>query len=216
MRQIKVGKLNVNEISAIELSALMDQERVEYNAIDTVNWDTFPYKPGVKFRIAHTENAILINYKVEEYSVRAIYGEDNGNVWTDSCVEFFVIPANDGIYYNIESNCIGTILIGEGKERHQRERAGAEILSSVQRWSSLGENSFEEREEKCSWELSLIIPYQAFFKHSIKSLSGTTIRGNFYKCGDQLKAPHYISWNRIETEKPDFHRPEFFGELCFE
>jgi len=216
MRQIKVRKLNVDKVSVIELSALMDQERVEYNAIDTVNWDTFPYKPEVRFRIAHTENAILINYKVEEDSLRAIYGEDNGNVWTDSCVEFFVIPANDGVYYNIESNCIGTILIGGGKERYQRERAGAEILSSVQRWSSLGENSFEEREGKCSWELSLIIPHQAFFKHSIKSLSGTTIKGNFYKCGDQLKTPHYISWNRIKTEKPDFHRPEFFGELCFE
>lgn len=216
MRQIKVRKLNVDKISAIELSALLDQERVEYNSIDTMNWGTFPYKPEVKFRIVHTENAILINYKVEEDSVRAVYGEDNGNVWTDSCVELFVIPANDGVYYNIESNCIGTILIGGGKERHQRERAGAEILSFVQRWSSLGENPFEEREGKCSWELSLIIPYKAFFKHSIKSLSGTTVKGNFYKCGDQLKTPHYISWNRIETEKPDFHRPEFFGKLCFE
>ncbi|MBO7233161.1 MAG: hypothetical protein J6V16_08435, partial [Bacteroidales bacterium] len=25
--------------------------------------------------------------------------------------------------------------------------------------------------------------------------------------------PHYLSWQPINTEKPDFHRPEFFGTL---
>ena len=37
--------------------------------------------------------------------------------------------------------------------------------------------------------------------------------GNFYKCGDATEMPHYLSWNPIQTERPDFHRPEFFGEL---
>ena len=37
--------------------------------------------------------------------------------------------------------------------------------------------------------------------------------GNFYKCGDATLLPHYLSWSQIDTEQPDFHRPEFFGEL---
>ena len=38
-------------------------------------------------------------------------------------------------------------------------------------------------------------------------------KGNFYKCGDETKTPHYGSWNPIENPTPDFHRPEGFGEL---
>lgn len=216
MQQLHIKKISTEGISVAGLSALMDQKKIGFNAIGCVNWDNYPYKPDVKFRIAHSDNAILINYKVEEDSVRAIYGEDNGKVWTDSCVEFFSIPANDGYYYNIEATCIGTVLLAVGKDRNAREHAPSEVLSGIQRWASLGREPFEERIGKCSWELSLIIPYSVFFKHSIKSLDGIAIKGNFYKCGDGLKTPHFLSWNQIEIEKPDFHRPDFFGELCFE
>ena len=137
-------------------------------------------------------------------------------VWTDSCVEFFSIPAGDGIYYNIECNCIGTILIGAGPARNGREHAPKEITGLVQRWSSLGNEPFEERVEDTSWEVALIIPYKVFFKHQIESLDGKEVKANFYKCGDELQTPHFLSWNPIEIEKPDFHRPDFFGSLEFE
>jgi hypothetical protein len=42
-----------------------------------------------------------------------------------------------------------------------------------------------------------------------------TLRANFYKCGDGTSVPHYLSWNQVITETPDFHRPEFFGEISF-
>ena len=45
------------------------------------------------------------------------------------------------------------------------------------------------------------------------SASGDTIKANFYKCGDETEHLHYGMWSRCETEKPDFHRPEFFGTL---
>lgn len=39
------------------------------------------------------------------------------------------------------------------------------------------------------------------------------LRGNFYKCGDLTAEPHYLSWSPIAFERPNFHLPEFFGEL---
>ena len=42
------------------------------------------------------------------------------------------------------------------------------------------------------------------------------LMGNFYKCADGTDSPHYVSWSPIKTEKPNFHCPEFFGELIFE
>ena len=76
--------------------------------------------------------------------------------------------------------------------------------------------SFEERVDDTTWEVALIIPYAAFFKHQIQSLDGKEVKANFYKCGDELQTPHFLSWNPIKIEKPDFHRPDFFGTLEFE
>ena len=40
-----------------------------------------------------------------------------------------------------------------------------------------------------------------------------SVRANFYKCGDKTAHPHFLSWNPVVSSKPDFHRPECFGEL---
>lgn len=214
---MKVRKISVANVEVSALPELLDEERIGLQPIDCVNWPTeYPYKPKVEFRMAHTQNAILLHFKVREASVRARYGDDNGSVWTDACVEFFSIPASDGVYYNVECNCIGTILVGAGSGRQNREHAPQEVMDKVQRWSSLGREPFAERIEETAWDVALIIPYTVFFKHQIESLDGKTIKANFYKCGDELQTPHFLSWNPIGVEKPDFHRPDFFGTLEFE
>mgnify|MGYP000828714434 CR=1 FL=1 len=213
---MKVKKISSANVEACSLPKLFDEEKIDFQPVQCVNWAEYPYKPKVSFRIAHTKDSILLHFKVREESVRAKYGEDNGSVWTDSCVEFFSVPAGDGVYYNMECNCAGRLLIGAGAERSNRQHASQEILDKVQRWSSLGREDFEERVGECNWEVALVIPYSAFFLHNITSLDGKAIRANFYKCGDKLQTPHFLSWNPIGLEKPNFHCPEFFGALRFE
>jgi len=214
MRVRKI-KLVCPELESVP--ALLDKKGIPFQVIDNVNWaEKFPYKPDVHFRIAHTNSSIILNYKVTEKSVRAKYDQDNGSVWTDSCVEFFSIPGGDDIYYNIECNCIGTILLAAGASRENRDSAPQYALDLIKRWSSLGNEAFEERKGECSWEIVLIVPFAAFFKHQITSLDRKKIKANFYKCGDELETPHFLSWNPIKTKKPDFHRPDFFGDLEFE
>ena len=62
-----------------------------------------------------------------------------------------------------------------------------------------------------NWRVTVVIPF---------SLIGVDpenlperLRANFYKCGDETAHPHFLSWSPIGTPSPDFHRPEFFGEL---
>ena len=92
---------------------------------------------------------------------------------------FSLFRPGDGIYYNIECNCIGTILIGAGPARNGREHAPKEVTALVQRWSSLGNEPFEERVDDTTWEVALIIPYAAFFKHQIQSLDGKEVKSEF-------------------------------------
>ena len=211
---MKVKKISIANVEASGLPKLLDEEKIDFQPIQHVNWEAYPYCPAASFRIAHTENEVLLHFKVKEASVRAKYGVDNGSVWTDSCVEFFTSIGGDGIYYNLEANCIGTVLLGMGPQREGRERAGEETTSLIGRHSTLGKETFAERETGL-WRLSLHIPVEAFCKHRIADLSGITAGANFYKCGDGLSRPHFLSWNPIDAAKPDFHRPDFFGTIQF-
>lgn len=188
----------------------------EWERIAQVNWTDFPYKPEVMFKMGHSGSEIFLQYLVREKYLRAQYKNDNEKVWTDSCVEFFFSPVADGSYYNLEFNCIGTALIGFGYGKPDRERAGIEITSKVERNSSLGGDIIRNKEGDFSWTLTLIIPLNAFYKHNLESFSGMKAKANFYKCGDELKEAHYLSWKPISFPKPNFHLPEFFGDLVFE
>lgn len=205
------------QVAAADVSRLLDEAHVAWNAIDVADWEeSWPYKPDVRFRIAHTGASVLLEYAVEEQSVRSVAGQDHGRVWEDSCCEFFFSPEGNQTYYNVESNCTGRVLLCCGDGRHDREKAPAEVMTAISRCPSLGADDFEERLEPTTWTLALVIPVSSFFRHSLKTFDGLHATANFYKCGDKLAQPHFLSWNRIEVPAPDFHRPDFFGRLDFE
>ena len=103
MKYLEARHLRLSQVKAIDIPALFNQNNIPYNSIDVINWHAFPYCPKVEFAIAHTGDTILLHYRVEEDGVRAVAGEDLGNVWEDSCCEFFASPDADGSYYNLES-----------------------------------------------------------------------------------------------------------------
>ena len=197
---------------ASDIPDLFQEEKIQFEKIDVLNWpEKFPYKPLVEFAMAHTGREILLNYRVVEKTSRAAAGEDGGNVWEDSCVEFFSQPA-PGVYYNLECNCIGKVLLAKGESRHDRVKAPAEITKLIDRWSSLGDKPFAETQAG-PWEVCLIIPTAAL---NLDGFDGLELKANFYKCGDLLETPHFLSYAPIDTPDPDFHRPEFFIPVAFE
>jgi hypothetical protein len=54
-----------------------------------------------------------------------------------------------------------------------------------------------------------VIPFESFgYLEKPESL-----RANIYKCGDKCDQPHFLSWSPIGLPNPDFHCPEWFGEI---
>ncbi|MDE6468255.1 MAG: hypothetical protein K2L28_05080 [Muribaculaceae bacterium] len=189
---------------------------LEPQSIECCNWrGVYDYAPLVNFRMYHTGECLHVRFDVEEEGTMARITDDNGEVWTDSCVELFLSPDCDDTYYNIETNCIGTQLIG-WRRPGEVEHADAATLALVRRESSLPRKTFAPESGTCRWSLTLAIPVEALFRHSIENLSGLTMRANVYKCGDAMPRPHFLSWNPIEHPTPCFHLPAFFGELVFE
>lgn len=207
----KVEKVPFDFTSAIEL---FDKNGIDYVPVDNVNWASdYPYKPEFAFRMAHTGDNVIIEYKVRENSVASVAGKDNGRVWEDSCCELFTQLSGEDVYYNMECNCTGRLLIGCGPVREGRTLAPVEVLERVKRWSSLGTDDFELKSGDVSWQMVLVIPKEAWFKSSIQTLNGLSLKANIYKCGDKLAQPHFLSWNKIDIKSPDFHRPDFFGNV---
>ena len=216
MKNLVIKKIAASAVEASSVPALMNEVGIGWNPIACVNWQEYPYQPEVKFRAAHTGDAILLHYQVTEASVRAVATHDDGRVWEDACVEFFLSPEGNDFYYNFECNCAAKLLLHGGPAGTERPGASEEVLKSVKRWASLGTEPFEEKVGECTWEVALVIPVSAIFRHSIESLDDKVMRANFYKCGDLLQTPHFLSWAPIDLPQPKFHCPEFFGEIKFE
>lgn len=186
-------------------------------AIACCNWpEQFPYTPQVSFRMFHTGERLWLRFDVSERYTAALVTEDNGEVWTDSCAEFFLAPDETGYYYNFETSCIGRMLLGYRHTHADAVHAAPEAMASVRRFATLPAEPFAEHEGDNRWSLTLCIPPQALFRHRIATWDGLEARMNLYKCGDRLSHPHYLSWRPVASERPDFHRPESFGRVVFE
>ena len=189
---------------------------IEPQAIACNNWEAeYPYAPQVAFRMFHTGAWLLLRFDVEERYTAAKVAEDNGRVWTDSCVEFF-LELDDRGYYNFETTCIGRMLLGFRKTHADAVHAPAEIMRQIRRTPTLDTEPFAERAGDNRWQMTLAIPPTALFRHELATWDGLRARMNLYKCGDDLSHPHFLSWQPIEASKPTFHLPAFFAAAEFE
>jgi hypothetical protein len=183
--------------------------------IDKPNWPTSSYKPKALVNMGYNDAELFLKFTVEEESVRAIYTENNSKVSKDSCCELFISPDSNDCYYNFELSCIGTMLMGYRKMGEAATRPSTEIMEQVRRQSSLGKHPFDVKEGLFCWTLTVAIPLGAFFAHKLTCLKKCNFTANIYKCGDELPKPHYLSLFPINTDKPSFHRPDYFGQLYF-
>ena len=195
-----------------ELYQIMELQAAPLH-IDEVNWrKDFPYAPFCNARIARSNDYIAVAYYVSGLDLRAINTKDNGSQWEDSCCEFFVSDPNSPDYYNFEMNCAGFILGAKGPERNNREKRSSEEMKSIIRYASLKEYPIESNGDVHQWKAIMLIPFTLIGVNIKPSI----LKANFYKCGDKTAHPHFLSWNKIETTAPDFHRPDFFGELILD
>ena len=191
------------------LSRFDQPELMATDTIGAVNWPSeWPYAPQVRFRMAHNGERLFVRFEVSEEHICATKTEPNTSVCEDSCVELFVSLGEGHPYFNIELNCIGTMLAAHRLTRPVKTPLTAEQMATIVRRTSLG-NSPIEIAEGGSWWLELELPF------ALLGAEGTpaTLRANLYKCGDDTDPVHFVSWSPIGVEQPDFHRPDQFGTL---
>jgi len=212
-----MNKINVESVEPLlkesnlhVVSQYMDG--IQSHEIACQPWKEYKTNNKATFAIAYSQDNLLLKFYVKEKNLKASVRDINGDVHKDNCVEFFVAFENE--YYNLEFNCLGSAKVGYGATRHGRTMLTADIIEKIKIHTILN-FTINTSTDYFNWEILLVIPKEVFCFSSIESFEGRSCRANFYKCGDDLPDPHYLTWNMIETESTDFHRPEFFGELFF-
>ena len=180
-------------------------------AIDSYMWDENGYKPESYAQLFAAENeGVYARLWSFEENIRCKCTKRDDPVYTDSCLELFLMPVQgDNRYINFEVNPKGVYLSQIGTCRNDRVFI-KEITDLEPKIKPITVN-------KNGWGYEIFIP-DSFIsslygvEHHTKECS---IKGNFYKCGDETALPHYGSHFPVKTENPDFHRPEFFGDIIF-
>lgn len=186
-------------------------ERGTFIPIASDNWPEARLSaPESECFAAHDGHTLKLLFRVRQETVRAVNSGNQSPVSQDSCVEAFFQPENSGEYWNFEFNCIGAVNGSHRETRPCPTRFSDAEISSIRRLPSLGTEPFGERAFDSAWTLLVEIPLSLM---GIDASRSARLRANFYSCSSKASRPYYLSWNPIPTEKPDFHRPEYFGDI---
>ena len=222
MKQYKMRKTTGEAALCGEVTGT-EWEKANKLSVNEYPWFKSGNKQGTTVRMLYDERAVYVQFLCEDKHIYADHTEVNSSVCIDSCVEFFAkpLPRDNERYFNLEVNCCGNFLLGWG--RNIKDIAGTfvapELSTSYLKIASSepGPRKAESPEDN-GWWMAAKIPFELINQISgdeIRPVSGTVWRANFYRCGGQTD-PQYACWNLVGTPNPDYHQPEFFGELVFE
>lgn len=186
----------------------IDFSDCEKAVISNYKW-TEGYAPEAFAQLLYIKDkGFALKMTAVESEPRAVYSNYNDPVYKDSCLEFFVNFDNGDKYLNFEMNSNGAFLAAVRTDRYNK--------TAIDELAPLPEVKVEKCEN--AWTVSVFFSNEfiekTFGKIDIKS--GYSFKGNFYKCGDDTDIPHFGMWSPVDNETPDFHRPEFFGDLIVE
>lgn len=178
-----------------------------YAPIDNFCWDETGYKPEARAYVAWDEAGLHVLLCAKEATIRTAAVNFGGDVYKDSCLEAFLqfFPDDDARYANFETNAAGVAFIAFGTGRYDSKPL-AEKPEGMGYCASKHAGAW--------WAVAYTIPMALIEKlyDGRKLSAGARMRGNFYKCDESIH-PHFGSWRPIENPTPDFHRPEWFGEI---
>ena len=205
--QLEEAEETMREYSITYISGEVDWETVPELSVGTVLWEP-DYGIRAKGQFCYDEENLYVHLQAVEDDIKAEYTEPLSPVYKDSCLEFFFMPETEDRYMNFEIKPNGCLYIGIG---HGRQDHVMLCKDNMQEFFGIHTGRTAD-----GWEVFYRIPLdflRVFFTDY--TFSGT-LRANVYKCGDGTAHKHYLSWNPVDSEKPDFHRPQVFGRMEFQ
>lgn len=193
-------------------------DRVPVASIDSFHWEKEIFvRPRSYAKLCAVEGkGIFVKMWSFEKDVRAVFENRDDPVYRDSCLEFFLCPVEGSAvpYINFEMNSKGVLLSEFGSGRGSARKKIASLSSEI---PSVTAFSAEENGET-AWGVSLFISEKLLSDLTGKEFKvrPMTLRGNFYKCGDDTPVPHFGAFSPVGPVEKGFHNPDMFANLIFQ
>ena len=182
----------------------IDWTKCESQSIEQCIWSPNAAPAATVQGLYLKDKALIFRLVSFSAPARAENTDPDSAVWEDSCLE--CVFSFDGLnYVNLESNANSALRASFGPGRHDRKFLKDMGIAMPTAKASVLDDT---------WEIVFTIPLDAVEAiFGVRPGSGDSFTANFYSCGDKTPLPHYAAWNKVETESPDFHRPEYFGKI---
>lgn len=174
-------------------------------------------RPKVSTKLYLTSEGLNVNFCVQESEpLISVTSQQEPPLLTckDSAVEIFLAFSpfehdenfqprlNECLYTNIEVNAAGICYAEYGMQRNLRYTYNLAQIESLKIKTQITANY---------WTCDFVIP-----RSLIRGIIGydgftETFGLNLYKISETASCEHYVSWQKVKVEKPNFHLPEFFA-----
>jgi len=217
--EYKVAKLN----SPIVIDA--DWNKTAWQGVDSIKLenrmgDLPDFIPITHVKMLYDDLNVYVIFKVQDRFVRIVTNKINGPVWEDACAEFFFSPdmAAPLKYFNLETTGGGTPLMCYNTFPLELQYLDTTDIKEIEIAHSLPELVPNEITDSITWTLEYKVPLALLEKYANVSrpAPGINWMANFYKCASNNSNPHYFTWAKVVSPRPNFHLPEYFGKLVFE
>lgn len=176
-------------------------------------------KPETKATLAMTDKGLEVHFEVKESDPLITAKEQQEPmlmVCQDSAVELFLAFPDDEhdqdfkpqlehcLYLNIEINSLGICYAKHGHSRKGRTAFTKEQIAAL---------NIKASKSDTSWCIDLTVPrdfisslahYDAFSPDHVFAF-------NLYKISETKENEHYIAYNKVDVQAPNFHLPEYFA-----
>ncbi len=187
-------------------------EDVEEANINEYPWQGYRNAPSASAKVVMTAEGFWCRLRACERELRAEIKGGEGNIQEDSCLGFLFNPAPEvsDEYMSFEFNPAGVSRVSIGAEKSGRREIALEIKAK-----NFLQSDVVFTKEETLWGTDFFISLKELdgFYKGAQYNSGKKMWGNFHKCGILTTHPHYSCWNMIDSGRPDFYKPEYFGEL---
>lgn len=190
-----------------------EADALPFSRLNCSHWEApVPYRPQTFAKMFVLNNELCARLLCCESSPKAVYKNRDERIWCDSCLEFFVAPLpTKSEYINIETNSRGAYLSQFGKEREGRVflKELTDLAPGVKSFNGKNENGD-------FWGVDIRISKKLLselYGVSEEAVDFSSVKANFYKCGDECETPHYLAMFPVTTLPPGFHNPQCFKEF---
>lgn len=198
---------------------IVNDDNINWEVIESLEINNYPwYESGLKqstnVKVVIHDKKLKIQAFCEDIHSYSTETKLNGDVYLDSCFEFFVTPSNNlgGGYFNMEINCCGVLHLAYKDEEGARVFCTQQQSDRITIIPSIKTTTKSEDSEDESWSLYIELPIEVMEEISGNKIQLNSWYGNFYRCGGKTE-PQYATWNNINWDFPQFHLPKQFGKL---